>query len=180
MRARGAGALAVVVTALGLLAGCGGDDDDATDAFDQTETTEATGRTDEAASEDESSEDSGGGGSADRCPLTAEQVGEAVGTEMEDESSSCTFFPTGDFDASVVFVRTSPIQCSEEGLEASRLSESFDGLGVEAYTSGSDDSSPNILVCTDTPFDISVSIGTDRAAALAAAEQLARIVLENE
>jgi hypothetical protein len=111
--------------------------------------------------------------------LSADQVSEALGAtvEKEESGSSCSFFPPDKSSPRVFLVRLPALACTEEYLEATGLEyQPYDALEVEAYaTSGS--SPASIIVCSDDPFDINVEIPGDAAASLAAASELAQVIL---
>jgi hypothetical protein len=114
-----------------------------------------------------------------RCPLTAEQVSQAVGGTVTGPDSSCSFFPpegTASAWPNAAFVLQSTAACAADMRAAMGFKESLDGLGVTAYAADMADGSW-VLVCRDgAPFEIRV----DRAGAAEsrqAAVALARKVL---
>jgi hypothetical protein len=168
--------VAVAMVVLGLLAGCG--DDDATDATDRTEATDATDATDDTEATGGSPDAGSAGAAADRCPLSADQVSEALGAPVERDEASCTFFPADTFSPNATFVRQSSVACDEGYPADLGYEESLDGFGTEAYAQRDTTAGVQILVCDDAPFEVVVDIVGDPEAALAAAEQLARLVLD--
>ena len=183
-----------LLLSLAVLVACGGDDDDddadatseptseVTTEATEASTTEATSEpadtaTAEATTDDDSEGDDGdSAGASAQCPLTAEEVSEALGETVEE--SSCTFYPPNGASPNAIFVRVGSAACSDEGREAMRFDQEYDGLDIEAYSSS--EGRASLLVCTDAAFNVSVDIFDDEAAALAAADALARIVLERE
>ena len=111
-----------------------------------------------------------------RCPITAAQASSAVGTQLVAQGS-CTFFPAnGDVWPSVIFVRQVAFACSGSIPSEVGYTERLDGLGVKAYVQR--DAGASILVCDKLPFEITIDIVGDSAASLAAAQQLAALVLK--
>lgn len=168
-RSRGFALVTGVLVAATLVA-CGGDDDgDAAGSDNGDGGSETTGST--AAS-------SGDGG--DPCPLTVEQVSEAVGATVELSEGVCLFQHPEDINPSVTFVRQVPFACGDAVVSDPEFGmEPYDGLSVDAYASAPDLSVGTILVCTDPPFEIQVDL-TASSGELDIAAELAELVLENE
>jgi hypothetical protein len=117
------------------------------------------------------------GSVSSRCPLTVEQVSTAVGTQLEDKGA-CTFFAVNDAWPNVIFVRQVSFACDANIRSETGYTERLGGLGTTAYVQRETAEGPTILVCTKPPFEISVDIPTDQAAAFTAAQTLASQVLK--
>lgn len=129
-------------------------------------------------------------GPPDRCPLTAKEVSDVLGVAVQVDTVTCMFEPKPGIEPRVVFVRQGSFVCSDAVVKDPSFSlEPYDGLGVQAYASPE---GGELLVCTDPPFGIKVTItpsldaiiaDSDKASAearaseRAAAEQLARLIL---
>lgn len=155
--------------AVGLLA-CGGGEEGQDDAADATTVS--------------TSDDPGGGedmaatGDVDRCPLTAEQVGEVLGQEMTADEASCSFFPLDSGMPNAGFNVQITNACSEEVLSPMGYQQAVSGLGDAAYVQRGMADGTWLLVCDgDAPFEIRVDSGSGDDASQAAAEELARLVL---
>lgn len=148
---------AVSVLALGVLTGCGGDDDSGSDGSGDTGQSSADGtdaETDPEADPDAEGEDDGGeesepGSSApeDVCAvLTTEQVGEALGTDgltvQEVPGGGCNFVVEADPREPSVLVSQLPVDVSAGGFDGLRIgieaaiggtAEAVDGVGDDAF-----------------------------------------------
>lgn len=172
--------IAGVVLVLALLGGCHNGDDAAENAAAEP----PTGAASNVGSGDAPA------GPRDTCPLTAAEVGDAVGVPVQQDATICMFEPEPGKEPSVMYVRQVPFACSDSVVkDPSFTLEPYDSLGVQAYVSpvGGD-----LLVCTDPPFEITVNVTPDlddivadsdaasaaaRASERAAAQQLARRIL---
>lgn len=115
--------------------------------------------------------------STSRCPLTEQQVGSAVGAQLVVNQTACTSFPSDAARPNVVFVRQVAFACDGTLPSEVGYTERLDGLGVKAYVQR-DTVPTTILVCDKLPFEISVDIAGDSGGSLAAAQQLASLVLK--
>jgi hypothetical protein len=129
-------------------------------------------------------------GPPDACPLTAAEVGEAVGVAVQQDATICMFEPQPGTEPRVLYVRQVSFACSDSVVkDPSFTLEPYDGLGVQAFASSE---GGNLLVCTNPPFELTVDItpsldamvadgeaasAAARASERAAAEQLARLIL---
>jgi hypothetical protein len=164
-------AIAVLAATL-LIAACGGDVDDnagpAPTSAERNSTSDATDPTDAASS------------SGPDCPLTAKEVGEVLGTTVEQSEGVCSFSPGANAgiepSAGLLPQGEAPV-CEKNFREAQGYTEALDGLDADAYfkpdTSVTD---AELLVCADSPFVISVDT-VDAADAKPAAKQLASLAL---
>jgi len=132
----------------------------------------------------------GGGGSAGAgsapaattvaadCPLTADEVGAAVGAEVTGPDSSCSFFPANEDKMlpSAAYVRQVSFACSGNIPLENEYTETVDGLGAVTYVADRADGSWLLVCRSGAPFEIRVDAG-NREAARAAATALARQVL---
>lgn len=119
------------------------------------------------------------GGTPNRCPLSAEQVSSALGAVVEDVGG-CIFFPPDGSAPSAVFVRQVQFACNDDFPSELGYAETYDGLGLRAYMKQESADSALLLVCEEPqPFEISAEIPGDPAAALVAADALARLALES-
>jgi hypothetical protein len=112
-----------------------------------------------------------------RCPLTEQQVSSAVGAPLVLDQASCTFFPSDAASPNVGFVRQVAFACDRDYPAELGYTEQLDGLGVKAYVQPDIAVGTRLLVCDKPPFEITVDIVGDSAAALDAARQLASQVL---
>ena len=129
-------------------------------------------------------------GPRDNCPLSAAEVGEVVGVAVEQDATTCMFWPRAGMEPRVLYVRQVSFACSDAVVHDSSFAmEPYDGLGIRAYASPT---GGDLLVCTSPPFEITVDITPDlddivadaeaasaaaRASERAAAEELARLIL---
>jgi hypothetical protein len=200
-------ALVVALALATGLAACGDDDDDAAEpaattasAASGSETTrasEGSGDTEDTEEKEETGAatdtttaapagsattaagGSASGGARERCPLTAEQVGDVLGVEVAEEGGACLFFPTnGKLVPSALYVQQVAFACRDDVRSEVGYDEPFEGLGVDAYVQAGTADGTMLLVCTEPPFEVSVDQGVDDAAARAQVEELARLVLD--
>jgi hypothetical protein len=172
--------LAGFVSMLVLLGGCGGGEGQGESANSGTPTGAGTQASSEAAPP----------GPLDNCPLTAAEVGDAVGVAVQQDATICMFEPQPGTEPRVLYVRQVSFACSESVVkDPSFTLQPYDGLGVQAFASSE---GGDLLVCTNPPFEITVEItpsldalvadseaasAAARASERAAAEQLARLIL---
>jgi hypothetical protein len=173
------GVAGAVVAALLLLVGCGGDDGDGESSPSVTERddTSATASTEAADSSAPDDSEGSGGASDDRCPLTEDEVSEVLAATVVDEGA-CTFFPPEDLLPSAGFVLQLAFACDGDFPAEVGYEEPLEGLGVDAYVQRETVFGTQILVCEDRPFEVYADMPGDSEADFAAAEQLARLVLE--
>jgi hypothetical protein len=173
-------AAAVLAT---MLAACGGGDDggDSADAGPAAEATEADGTGATAAAADAGGGDGGGGFS---CAITAEQVGEVLGTEVEKDPATCSFTPGGNVGSvpSAVFIAQPAELCDEEFATQLGYTEPVaDMFGEEAYIRTGGGADARVLVCSDAAFEVVVDDAEEGpGSAEASAETLALIAMEAE
>lgn len=165
------------VLMLALLGACGSDDDRAGNAGATTAGSGAgTGNAPPGAQE--------------KCPLTASEVGDAVGVAVEQDATLCMFEPEPGKEPRVLYVRQVAFACSDAVVKDPSFElEPYDGLEVPAFASAT---GGDLLVCTNPPFEITVDItpalddimadsdaasAAARASERAAAERLARLIL---
>ena len=170
-----------VVSLLVVLGGCGGGDD----RDDKAGVVSSPGAGSGTAS------GTAPPGPRDSCPLTAKEVSDVLGIAVEVDTATCMFEPRPGIEPRVVYVRQVSFACSEAVVKDPSFGlEPHDGLGAQAYASSE---GGELLVCTDPPFAIKVTItppldaiiaDSDKASAearaseRAAAEQLARLILD--
>jgi hypothetical protein len=168
------------------MASCGGDTDDGADGANASEGSAATTAAGGGDSPAATSSDAPAGPSS-ACPLSVEQVSEALGVSMEKEADVCMFSGPSQ---SLIYVPLPSLACSDAVVRDPTFEmEPYEGLGVTAYTSTV---GTELLVCTDPPFSMTVDITPslddlvdDATAASAAAvtsereaaEELARLLL---
>jgi hypothetical protein len=183
MKIQGSGAFALIgcVCLLAFVAGCGGGDgqgDEGNAATPSGAAIEPGAPTAQAAP-------------ANTCPLSAAEVSEVLGVEVQLEETVCMFEPEPGKNPTVTYVRQVSFACSDAVVNDPDFDmQPFDGLGTKAYASASGN---DLLVCTNPPFEITVDITPSldamvadseaastaaRASERAAAEQLARLVLD--
>jgi hypothetical protein len=147
------------------------DDDDDAAADDGTATSAASAATTSAGG------GSSGGGAGDRCPLTAEEVGDVIGVEVAEEGGACLFYPTnGKLVPSALYVQQVAFACREDIRSEVGYEEAVDGFGVDAYVQEGGSSTTTLLVCTDPPFEVTVE-GVDEGESREMAEELVRYLL---
>jgi len=182
MKVHGSGLLGIagIVSMLVLLGACGNGEDAGDNAGTGSPTSVGKQVESEAAPP----------GPPDNCPLTAAEVGDAVGVAVQQDATTCMFEPQPGKEPRVLYVRQVSFACSESVVkDPSFKLEPYDGLGVQAFASPE---GGNLLVCTNPPFEITVDItpsldaivadseaasAAARASERAAAEQLARLIL---
>ena len=172
--------VAAAVVVMATLVGCGDDDDEGGDAAGPTTSSLAD---DEGSSDDEDgSEDDDSNAppaASGECPLTAEQVSEVLGAPVEE--AACTFFPPADAASAAPnanIIRQVAFACEEEARAEVGYEEPLDGFDVDAYVKRETVYGDQILVCVDPPLEIWVDMLEDHEGAVAAAEELARLVIE--
>jgi hypothetical protein len=167
-------ALAATLCALVPLAACGDDGDE------PGEVAGVTGETSADASGDLGEGDDGGGDGEFDCPLTAEEVGELLGADVEKDEATCSYAPGGNVGSvpSASFIAQLPEPCTEDFLAQQGFTERLDLLDEEAYLKASGDSRAEAWVCGDRSFSVSVDLGPDSGGGAAAAETLAMMALE--
>jgi hypothetical protein len=109
------------------------------------------------------------------CPLTAEDVSEAIGATFTETSTDCSFETGAGVFPSVDFGYLGASTCTPESLRQEGYSDAVDGLGVDAY-SMLYSLGVSLIVCNgDQPFGVIVDgiQGDDLTAAVA----LAKLVL---
>jgi hypothetical protein len=111
--------------------------------------------------------------------LSAEQVGSALGATVAKDDAACTYFPTDAASPNASFVRQFALACEGSGPADLGYTETLDGLGEKAYVQRDTALGTTILVCSDRPFEIVVDVVGDSAAALDAAQQLAKEALDS-
>jgi hypothetical protein len=111
-----------------------------------------------------------------RCPLTAEQVGEVLGTEVVADEGSCSFFPMGGALPNASHNPQSTVALLEETRAEYGYEESVADLGDEAYLARLADGTWLLVHAGELIFEIRVDTGS-APDELAAARQLAGIVL---
>jgi hypothetical protein len=111
--------------------------------------------------------------------LTAEQVGGVLGAEVTADEASCTFYPADDtLSLNASYVAQVKFACSPDVRSDAGYNESVEGIGAEAYVQPGTAIGTLLLVCADgSPFEITVDSAAGDDAALAAAKDLARLVL---
>jgi hypothetical protein len=107
------------------------------------------------------------------CPLTAEEVSEAIGVTGTHPGSEVCEFGTG-IGNSASYSDQLDVACTRASLRKAGYSDAVDGLGVAAY-SHVEGLGMALVVCNgDHPFEVHVDIIGDQVAAAVA---LARLVL---
>ncbi len=111
-----------------------------------------------------------------RCPLTAEQVSSALGTQLKGPDSTGSFESVdGKLRPHVLFVRQVRFACSGTMPAENGLKEQVPGLGTTAYIAD-ETNGTRVLVCQGTtPFEITVDAETrerQRDGAIALARQV--------
>lgn len=166
----------LVVLALALAAGCGGDDGDAGDDA-ASAPTEADSSADDV---DTTGGDSGTGLGFD-CPLSAERVGEILGLSVEKDESTYTYAPSGNVDGvpAAGFIAQLAELCDGDFITQNGFTGSVEGLGVDAYLKTGGGATAQIWVCAEDAFTVVVDTGDSNTdAGVAAAEALALAALE--
>lgn len=124
--------------------------------------------------------DDGGGEERFECAVTAEQVSEVLGADLEKNEETCTFTRdglAGSLPSAGFLVQLSSL-CNEEFATQTGYTEQVEGLGVEAFLRTGGGATARILVCADAAFEVFVDTGTDTVTGVAAAETLALVALE--
>ncbi len=120
----------------------------------------------------------GRGVSNARCPLTAEQVSAALGATVELTPGACQFFPPNGASPTALFVGgQGAFLCQGDYAAQLGYTEPIDGFGARAYVQRG--SVARILVCGDSPFEVSAEVPGDQAASLDAAKELARLAADS-
>lgn len=162
------------------LAACGDDASDSS-AGQVTDGTVNDAGADDAAGDAGASIDDGLGEEFE-CTITAEQVGEVLGAQVERNEGTCAFSPgaaTGR-QPTAAFLGQLAELCEGDFVEQNGYTEPVEGLGVDAYLKPGTTASAEIWVCAPAPFVVAVGVGPDlgRSGAVAAAETLALVSLE--
>jgi hypothetical protein len=162
--------IALMLSALVWLSGCGGGNEGDGPA-EETEATSVSTTADPSDKDVATTQ-------VDRCPLTAEQVSQVLGQPVEIDEPSCSFFPPTDGMPNASFNLQVAWACTEDMLAEGGYEVSVSGIGDAAYVQPGMADGTWLLVCAgDAPFEIRVDGGNGDNAAQAAAEELARIVL---
>jgi hypothetical protein len=119
----------------------------------------------------------GRGASNAKCPLTAEQVSAALGATVELTPGACQFFPPNGASPTALFVGQVSLMCQGDYAAQLGYTEPIDGFGERAYVQRG--SVARILVCGDSPFEVSAEIPGDQAASLDAAKELAELAVDS-
>jgi hypothetical protein len=155
-----------VMASAALLAGCGGgDDDNGSDAKSGTTQAQA----------------SNPAAKADGCPLSAEQVSDALGATVEKDAGACTYFPAGDnVTPNAAFNRQHSFICDEPERSDAGYKEALDGLTEKAYVQPDTALGTMILVCSKNTFEITVDMAGGSGPEIEAGKKLAALVLAGE
>jgi hypothetical protein len=176
---------AVAAVLAGVMAACGGgDDDDAGGGVNPIDAAGGEAVTDTAGGGAGAGGDGGGGNGGFSCAITAEQVGEVLGTAVEKDEATCGFAPGGNVGSvpGAVFLSQSPELCDEGFANQLGYNERVaDMFGAEAYVQTSGVADAQVLVCSDVAFEVYVDDAEEGSgSAEASAETLALIALDEE
>ncbi len=105
-----------------------------------------------------------------------------LGVTVEKTNETCHYSPADGGGLPVaVFFTLMPGVCNEAWATGTGYTEPVTSLDTEAYLRTDGEATAQIAVCAAAPFDVAVdALGEDTEVGVAAAETLARMVLEAE